>query len=137
LSRCLADPVFVFNGDTFLDLEAQELFARWHEQKKPVIVARTIEDTSRYGSLIVSDSRVIGFNEKGTPGKGLINAGCYLFNRDILNRYPLFEAFSLERDFLSSAVHSMEFHYFETSGLFIDIGVPEDYEMAQTLLAGV
>jgi len=44
--------------------------------------------------------------------------------------------FSLEADLLADAVASTRFDLFETKGLFIDIGLPEDYAPAQALLAG-
>ena len=44
--------------------------------------------------------------------------------------------FSLETDFLSFAVAQGEFDVFVSSGMFIDIGVPEDYARAQTALSG-
>jgi D-glycero-alpha-D-manno-heptose 1-phosphate guanylyltransferase len=79
---------------------------------------------------------VKGFLEKGSAGPGLINAGCYVLPRDLLDAYPLGTPFSLEADFLAGAVARRRFEVFESRGLFIDIGVPEDYTRAQTLLAG-
>ena len=136
-SKCSEAPVFVFNGDTFLDLEVEKVINLWETHQSPIIVARQVEDISRYGSLIVSNGCVVGFHEKGITGPGLINAGCYVFNRDLLDSYPLFRAFSLESDFLTQAVHLTEFPCFETKGMFIDIGIPEDYARAQTLLASL
>ena len=70
-------------------------------------------------------------------GPGLINAGCYVFDRGQLDGFTLNEAFSLEADFLTDAVCQMPVDVFATEGLFIDIGIPEDYTRAQTLLAKV
>jgi D-glycero-alpha-D-manno-heptose 1-phosphate guanylyltransferase len=39
--------------------------------------------------------------------------------------------FSLEKDFLPDAVARNDFDIFVTSGKFIDIGVPEDFRLAQ------
>jgi D-glycero-alpha-D-manno-heptose 1-phosphate guanylyltransferase len=137
LSRCRSNPVFIFNGDTFLDLEIETVVNLWGKYRKPIITARRVEDTYRYGSLLLSDDRVVGFSEKGVHGEGLINAGCYVFPRDLLDEYPLFQAFSLESDFLTRTIITTEFLCFETKGMFIDIGVPEDYQSAQTLLAEI
>jgi D-glycero-alpha-D-manno-heptose 1-phosphate guanylyltransferase len=136
LRQCRDDHAFVFNGDTFLDLEADQVERRWRECGNPLIVARAVPDVARYGALVVRDGVVKGFLEKGSAGPGLINAGCYVLPRDLLDAYPLGTPFSLEADFLAGAVARRRFEVFESRGLFIDIGVPEDYTRAQTLLAG-
>jgi D-glycero-alpha-D-manno-heptose 1-phosphate guanylyltransferase len=137
LDRCLEDHVFVFNGDTYLDLEVPELDARWCSHGAPIIVARHVPDTSRFGRLEIAGDRVLGFAEKGVGGPGLINAGCYVLPRAILVDFPRRETFSLENDFLAKEVSQRRFDLFVTSGRFIDIGVPEDFKRAQTELAGV
>lgn len=137
LSRCQSDHVFVFNGDTYLDLEVEKVEAVWQCQRVPTIVAREVPDTARYGRLDVGNAQVLGFLEKGTAGPGLINAGCYVFPRTILDAFELGQAFSLETDFLADAVKRQRFNVFVTEGRFIDIGVPEDYSRAQIELAGV
>ncbi len=137
LARCKSDHVFVFNGDTFLDLETDAVEALWLKNHAPIIVAREVPETSRYGHLNASNDRVMGFVEKGTGGQGLINAGCYVLPSDILNGFEMGQVFSLETDFLSKAVETRQFDLFVTQGHFIDIGIPEDYARAQIELAGI
>jgi D-glycero-alpha-D-manno-heptose 1-phosphate guanylyltransferase len=137
LARCKSDHVFVFNGDTFLDLETDAVEAQWQKNIAPIIVAREVPDTARYGRLNTSNGRVISFVEKGAGGQGLINAGCYVLPTNILNGFEMGLAFSLETDFLAKAVETQQFDLFVTQGHFIDIGVPEDYARAQTELARI
>ena len=134
LTRCTDDHVFVFNGDTFLDLEAAALERQWQSHHRPIIVGREVADTARYGRLLTADGRVTGFTEKGVAGPGLINAGCYVFGRQQLDRFALNSAFSLEADYLAKEVSRSPFDVFVTAGQFIDIGVPEDFQRAQTVL---
>lgn len=136
LLRCGNDHVFVFNGDTFLDLEVADVETYWQEYHVPIIVAREVPDAARYGRLESVDGRVTGFLEKGLSGPGLINAGCYVLPVEILDGFEIGWPFSLEADFLVNAVKSQRFNLFVTSGYFIDIGVPEDYTRAQTELEG-
>lgn len=136
MNHIIDDHVFVFNGDTFLDLEVALVEQQWQRQKRPIIIGREVPDTSRYGRLLSSNGLAIGFTEKGVVGTGLINAGCYVFNRAQLNEFAQNSPFSLEADFLSSAVAQGEFDVFVTTGTFIDIGIPEDYARAQTELSG-
>jgi D-glycero-alpha-D-manno-heptose 1-phosphate guanylyltransferase len=137
LVRCLANHVFVFNGDTFLDLEVDALEAQWQTNANPIIVAREVADTSRYGRLDITAKRIRAFLEKETSGPGFINAGCYVLPRDILNGFDVGEAFSFEDDFLVNAVKEQHFNVFVTKGRFIDIGVPDDYARAQIELASI
>ena len=88
LGRCESDHVYVLNGDTYLDLEFDEVDAQWRREHVPIIVAREVPDTSRYGRLDTSENRVTGFNEKGVAGGGLINAGSYVFPKDIVEEFP-------------------------------------------------
>jgi D-glycero-alpha-D-manno-heptose 1-phosphate guanylyltransferase len=137
MARCESDHVFVFNGDTFLDLEADQVEARWQARRTPIIVAREVPDTARYGRMQVEQGRVTGFLEKGLGGQGLINAGCYVFPRAMLDSFEPGKAFSLETEFLAPEAAGNGFDVFVTQGHFIDIGIPEDYARAQTELAGV
>lgn len=137
LASCQQDHVFIFNGDTYLDLEVDEVEHLWRHHRQPIIVGRIVQDTQRYGRLMTEDGRVIAFAEKGVSGPGLINAGCYVFKRSQLDSFALHKVFSLEADFLANAVQQMPVNVFITKGLFIDIGIPDDYARAQILLEGL
>jgi D-glycero-alpha-D-manno-heptose 1-phosphate guanylyltransferase len=134
LTRCESDHMFVFNGDTFLDLEISKLEARWQANHLPIIVGKNVVDTTRFGRLETVAKRVVGFKDRNTSGAGLVNAGCYVVPAHLLDGFELNQAFSFETDFLGPAVRSQRFDLFITNGLFIDIGVPEDYRRAQTEL---
>lgn len=137
MEQCEEDHVFVFNGDTFLDLEVEAVEQHWRNHCNPIIVGREVPDTARYGRLLTEMTRVIGFTEKGVSGPGLINAGCYVFNKGQLDEFPLNMAFSLETGYLAGVVQNKLIDVFVTAGRFIDIGVPEDYVRAQIELARV
>lgn len=136
MTKVSSDHVFVFNGDTFLDLEVDQLEQEWLLNKRPMIVGRVVPDTARYGRLLAENNLATGFTEKGISGPGIINAGCYVLCKGQLDGFSIGQAFSLEAEFLIPAVAQGEFDVFETHGLFIDIGVPEDYSRAQVELAG-
>jgi D-glycero-alpha-D-manno-heptose 1-phosphate guanylyltransferase len=137
LSRCREDHAFIFNGDTYLDLEAPSIEARWQSRGWPIIVARSVADTERYGRLVLDGDRVVGIREKGVGGRGLVNAGCYVFPSNIFEGLPPSPAFSLETDYLTTALQRRRFEAFVSEGYFIDIGVPQDYARAQAEMAGM
>lgn len=137
LTRCASDHVFIFNGDTYLDLEVHELESLWQSRRHPVIVVRKVPDTERFGRVEMSDGRVNAFLEKGMSGAGLINAGCYVLPKDALDDFALGQPFSLETEFFIKYLQRIRFDGFVTHGQFIDIGVPDDYVLAQTVLSGL
>jgi D-glycero-alpha-D-manno-heptose 1-phosphate guanylyltransferase len=130
------DRVFVFNGDTYLDLEIGSLNAMWPGDRTPVVVARRVPDTERYGRLEADSGRISKFAGTGVRGAGLINAGCYLLPSNVFARSSLPTAFSFEQDYLARCAAS-SLRVFVANGKFIDIGVPEDYRRAQSELAGL
>lgn len=135
MTACTQDHVFVFNGDTYLDLEVGLPEQQWQTNRHPIVVGRQVPDTTRYGRLVVDGDRITAFAEKGIAGPGLINAGCYVLASDALASFPLNQPFSIETDYLVPELARARVEVFVTGGMFIDIGVPEDYSRAQTLLA--
>lgn len=136
---CEADHVHVFNGDTYLAVDLAATEAQWQRTQLPLIVAREVADTARYGRLdIDADGRIRGFLEKqASGGPGAINAGCYVLPRGIVEEFPGEERFSFEHDYLREAVVRRVFLAHRTEADFIDIGTPEDYARAQILLERV
>ena len=129
-----ASDFLVMNGDSFLETDFGELI-RFHGGPKRLVSMAVVpvENAGRYGTVRVDcDRRVVGFIEKtGAPLPGLINAGVYVFNRAIFEHIP--DGFaSLERDVFPSVL-DRGIYALEQRGLFIDIGLPEDYARAQAL----
>lgn len=135
LQHSQSNHVFIFNGDTFLDLEIAAIERLWKQHDAPIIVAREVPDTTRYGCINVQGGQVTGFLEKSTSDPGLINAGCYVLSKKLFDSIELGKPFSFETDFLTEAVKHQRFDAFVTHGMFIDIGIPTDYARAQTELA--
>lgn len=137
LSRCESDWVFVLNGDTWLDVDFTAMEAAAcdvPEGVSSVIAVKRMRGFERYGTVDVdSGGTLTAFHEKRPCEEGLINAGVYLLRGDALDNMP--EKFSLESDYFERVVGEGALYAVECSGGFIDIGVPEDYELAQTMLA--
>jgi len=133
----ISDPVLVLNGDSYVEwslVPMLELFTA--KDADMVIVVEAVADATRYGSVALDqDGRVTQFLEKGIrAGPGLINAGVYLVGKQIVRDLPAGTAISLERDvfprLLNRGVYGLA-----CTGLFIDIGIPDDFKRAQALLA--
>jgi D-glycero-alpha-D-manno-heptose 1-phosphate guanylyltransferase len=134
LAQVDESPVFVLNGDTYLDVDYVAMSAAHaaHRVALSVAVVR-VPDVSRYGSLEIEDDRICGFLEKGSHGPGYINAGVYLVDTELLAGIPAGTPYSFEQGLMVPSVATLRPVAFRTDGLFIDIGVPEDYERAQGL----
>ena len=135
LRSATARDVFVVNGDTLADVDFRSML----EAHRSAVAAMTIAvhevpDTARYGSLVLDGDRIQGFREKGRHGPGWINAGVYVVPRSLFEHARPPDAFSFESDFLVPSIDSLKPLAFPTRGLFIDIGVPDDYTRAQRLL---
>jgi D-glycero-alpha-D-manno-heptose 1-phosphate guanylyltransferase len=125
----------VMNGDSFLEMDFAQ-FIRFHRKHGGSVsmAIRGVPDAARYGTVQLDKAnRVVGFIEKtGVPAPGVVNGGVYLFNRAILQQIPEGPS-SLEKDLfprmLDQGLYALEQH-----GMFIDIGTPEDYARAQTLV---
>lgn len=127
-----SSPVLVLNADTLVDIDYPALMA-WYAQTPTVvaIVLRHVPDVSRYGAVVLLGERVVEFQEKGQEGPGLVNAGVYVVGPEIFSQYGSGEHFSFETDILQPYCRELQPRAFITTGYFIDIGTPSDYERAQ------
>ena len=136
LRHVQSDCVLVLNGDTYLDLDLDAVRSMWPGDGTPIVVARAVADTERFGRLDVTNGKITKFVGSGIKSAGIINAGCYLIPTDVFSGKDMPEKFSFEQDFLCRCP-PLSLRVFVALGQFIDIGVPGDYERAQTELAGL
>ena len=124
----------LLNGDSFLEIDFNDLidFHRKHESVATIAVV-PVENATRYGTVQMgSDRRVLGFAEKtGQNAPGTINAGVYVLDSAVLAQISDGPA-SLERDVFPKLL-AQGVYAFEQQGMFIDIGIPEDYARAREM----
>jgi D-glycero-alpha-D-manno-heptose 1-phosphate guanylyltransferase len=129
------DSFFVLNGDTWLGIDYRAFDAQSEDDRAPLAMALAhVDDTARYGAVRVQDAHVAGFVEKGQSGPGYINAGVYRLTRRMLDAFPGEKRFSFEKDVLEPAVVRGDVGAYTRTEGFIDIGVPEDYARAASVL---
>lgn len=137
LQHCTADSVTVLNGDTLFLADLGQL-ERYADSKgtKLAIVLRAVPDAGRYGAVETdADGRITAFREKDTSaGAGNINGGIYRLQRHLLDGYTVGQQFSFEKEVMQQRYNSEAFYAYADGAYFIDIGVPEDYQRAQTEL---
>ncbi len=137
LSQSSATDVIVTNGDTLFKVDV-DLLSKTHHQKNSdcTLSLKPMKDFSRYGVVeLDSTQRVISFKEKTYYETGLINGGFYAINRESFLNELLPEKFSFETDYLEKFYTARKIFGSVQDQYFIDIGIPEDYQRAQTELA--
>jgi len=121
-------PVAIFNGDVLSkhDLDGQFKF---HEtnQADITLYLTEVEDARAFGAVeLDGTSRVFAFNEKmENPPTNIINAGCYIFNHEIIASIPFGKVISVERETFPQLLSSgaKVFGYIDKS-YWLDIGTP-------------
>ena len=130
------EPIFVLNGDTFVQLDYRTMFDAHQKNNAALSIAlRPVDNCFRYGKVVVENNQITQFREKGEEGAGLINAGVYLINPELFNKFNLPPQFSFETEFLVPHLTELKPNAFLANDYFIDIGIPEDYARAQVELA--
>jgi len=132
LPLAAAARVFALNGDTWSGAALHALAAEAPEADLTLAV-RPVPDRSRFGSVLVAGNVVTGLEEKGPSGPGLVHAGLYVLRQDLPARFPFAAPFSLETEVLA---HPGRFalRALRTDAPFLDIGTPEDFARAQSLI---
>jgi mannose-1-phosphate guanylyltransferase len=122
------DQVVIFNGDVLSghDLAAQLAFHK-KNQADITLYLTQVEDARAYGCVeLLENKQIKSFLEKmENPISNLINAGCYIFNRQIIDQIPQNKVVSVERDTFPNllANNAKVFGYLDNS-YWLDIGTP-------------
>ncbi|TFG23475.1 MAG: NDP-sugar synthase [Promethearchaeota archaeon] len=138
------DNFFMLNGDVILNFNFHEML-QYHEQKKGIgtIASKIVEDPSRYGVLITEEesNRIIKFQEKeeftlvsGIEVKMPINAGVYILEPEVLSYIKPNKKLSIERDIFPLLAENTELYHYPISGIWKDIGKPEELLEGNILL---
>lgn len=123
-----SDWFFVVNGDSLI-LEDVKAFSKKVFESKNMsgILLREVEDGKRFGSVSVSNERVIDFQEKIDNPNNIVNAGIYLFNKSYLEAKNFPSECSMEIDVLPSLIEDGIYAY-KSNEVYYDIGTIESYE---------
>lgn len=122
------DQVVIFNGDVLSghDLTGQLEFHKKHQADITLYLTQ-VEDARAYGCVeLLENKQVKSFLEKmENPISNLINAGCYIFNRQIIDQIPQDKVVSVERDTFPNllANNAKVFGYLDNA-YWLDIGTP-------------
>ena len=129
--RLRHDTVMVFNGDVLSGVDLAAMLAAHHERDADVTLYLVrVADARAFGSVPTdADGNVLAFMEKTEdPPTDQINAGCYIFKREVLERIPRGREVSVEREvFPALLADGAKVCGFVDSGYWRDMGTPEDF----------
>jgi D-glycero-alpha-D-manno-heptose 1-phosphate guanylyltransferase len=136
IEYCTQNDMFVLNGDTYFIpglCEMEEI--HFQTTADLTIAVKEMSETGRYGLILTDkDGRINDFREKDpNTGSGWINGGIYLINRKIFDSI-LDQKFSMENDVFKKYCSKFKMQAYQTDAYFLDMGIPEDYTNAQTLI---
>lgn len=131
--------IVVVNGDTLYkgDLHQAYLFHS-NNMAECTILLKPMKDFDRYGVVeLTEDNLVKNFREKQAYESGNINGGVYILNKNKFLDEEFPSKFSFEKDYLEKFYTQRRIYGLVQDEYFIDIGIPEDYNKAQSELASV
>ena len=131
----LDETFLLLNGDSWFDVLLADVSGLLGQKSEAVgaLTLRTVPDASRYGTVEVDDNKVQRFSSRpDLVGPALVNGGVYAFRKTLLER--LQPSCSLENDVLPILAIEGKLLGREASGFFLDIGVPESFQEAQTTI---
>lgn len=144
--RIIKDSVIVLNGDIILDPEILTEIIEDYEKKQPdtLMVIKEVEDPSAFGVVELDGDYITNIVEKPPKGEepsNLINAGIYIFNKDIFEKikqteisergeYEITDSVSLQID------EGKKVLAHETTKEWIDIGRPWELIEVNSKLIG-
>jgi len=131
LKCCTSDKVLVLNGDTYFDIDIPSL-EQACANATIALSLKWMTDFDRYGAVNVNEDGAINeFCEKRHCQHGLINGGVYMLQRSLLDMNSLPDKFSFETNVLEPLAGTGKLRASVQDGYFIDIGIPDDYAVAQ------
>ncbi|MEV0055165.1 NDP-sugar synthase [Saccharopolyspora shandongensis] len=140
--RLSADDVLVFNGDILSGVDLTDLLETHRSAAADVTLHLVkVADPRRFGCVPTdADGRVTAFLEKTeNPPVDQINAGCYVFRREVIDTIPPGRPVSVERETFPELLASgarVQGHV-DTS-YWLDMGTPEAFVRASAdLVLGV
>ena len=129
-----AKRALVLNGDSFLNAPLDEVLNHVNlVDCDGLMVLRQMPKPDRFGTVSIGENGFVQqFDEKKVGlESGLINAGIYILDREVLSKFGLTGRFSIEDEFFKPFIDQVKIAGFIADGYFIDIGIPEEYDRAQ------
>jgi D-glycero-alpha-D-manno-heptose 1-phosphate guanylyltransferase len=139
LAEAQTESILVLNGDTFFEVALDNLYAQHTATQAQLTIAlHRVPHNDRYGEVVLNaDHAIAAFSAKPSGSEGIINGGVYMMQRKAMLSlgWKPGDKVALEQDLFPALLdRKLPIFGVEYPGAFIDIGVPEDYQRAASLL---
>jgi D-glycero-alpha-D-manno-heptose 1-phosphate guanylyltransferase len=133
-SKATGKNVLLANGDTMFRVQVDQLAALHEVKNSPCTLSlKPMKNFDRYGVVELNEDRTIkAFKEKQFYESGYINGGIYALDAERFLDEDFPEKFSFEKDYLEKKYTEIKMYGLVQDEYFIDIGIPEDFNRAQT-----
>jgi mannose-1-phosphate guanylyltransferase len=130
-SKLRYDTAMIFNGDVLSGCDLNALLDSHRDREADVSLHLVrVGDPRAFGCVPTdSDGGVTAFLEKTQdPPTDQINAGCYVFNRDVIDRIPTGREVSVEREVFPALLsEGLKVCGYVDATYWRDMGTPEDF----------
>lgn len=126
------DTAMVFNGDVLSGADLAQLLD-FHRSNRADVTLQLVRvgDPRAFGCVPTNEEdRVVAFLEKTEdPPTDQINAGCYVFERNVIDRIPQGREVSVEREVFPAllADGDCKIYGYVDASYWRDMGIPEDF----------
>ncbi len=133
--------VLALNGDTFFAVKLDALKAAHHDAEADMTLSLVeVEGDSRYSGIQLDEKGFVSDIDPRSISSSsrFVNGGVYLLEPKSLNAFrgQKGERLSLEDEILPGFINSEQrLLGFVSQGVFVDIGIPEDYRRAGDILS--
>lgn len=117
----------LLNGDTFLDIDYQNLISYFHQQQKlAAIVAFENQPKIMVNNLRIGEgNKAVGYDKKEEGRANCVDAGVQVYQKDIFNLFPNKKQISLGEEIFPVLIQKGEMMAYVVNQKFYDIGTPE------------
>jgi D-glycero-alpha-D-manno-heptose 1-phosphate guanylyltransferase len=134
LARLRSSCFFALNGDSYCPVDLTRIESVHSARRaRATLWCTRVDDVSRFGSVeIDSTGAILAFREKAPRKRpGLVNAGVYALEREVVADIPEGSEVSLESDIFPGLIGD-GLYAVVGDGELLDIGTPEAYAAAET-----
>ncbi len=124
------------NGDVFLDIDIDKLMSSHEKEQMPFTISLSPATHPKNQELVkIEGNRVLQICKRNTPEhenhlitetNPLVNSGCYIISKSLLNIIPPNQKVSLELDIFSQIADKMNAYYHP--GYMLDIANESDWD---------
>lgn len=124
------DKFLLLNGDSIVIFDIEKLidFHNTRASDTTIVLSAANQSQTRYGNVLMDkDNKITSFTEK-KDSSSYFSAGVYLMEKNSIPWGNFPSKFSIESELFPYLVKQNNIYGFVTTGYFIDIGIPDDYE---------